>query len=145
MLAPLPTQEINPAWTTNQLSRSLVVPCIYCNPYSVLLYVTDVSNPSKNKTKPPAPTDSGGATMRAIIGTVVLESSSHVWKILTAIGVISDRTSGYWDGRVFFPLAEGSYMLPSAIVISVWLDVAKVSMSRAKVLDYLYCISTLAA
>lgn len=82
---------------------------------------------------PPAPTDSGDATMRAVIGTAVLESASHVWKILSAFGVISDRTSGYWDERVFFPLAEGSYMLPAAIVISVWMDVAKSSMSRVKV------------
>lgn len=74
--------------------------------------------------------------MRAVIGTALLESGSDVWKILTAIGIISDRTSGYWDEKVFFPLAEGSYMLPSAIVISVWVDVAKASTSRAKVLLY---------
>ena len=71
--------------------------------------------------------------MRAVIGTTLLESASDVWKILTATGVVSDRMSGYWDERVFFPLAEGSYMLPSAIVISVWVDVAKASTSRSKV------------
>lgn len=71
--------------------------------------------------------------MRVVIGTAMIEATSHVWKMLAAGGFFSDRTSAYWDERIFFPLAEGSYMLASAIVISVWIDVAKSSMSRAKV------------
>lgn len=82
---------------------------------------------------PIARTDSGGTTMRVVIGTAMIEAISHVWKILAAGGVFSDRTSAYWDDRLFFPLAEGSYLLASAIVISVWMDVANSSMSRAKV------------
>lgn len=68
-----------------------------------------------------------------VIGTALIEVMSHIWKILAAIGVFSDSTSGYWDERVFFPLSEGSNMLASGIVISVWIDVANSSMSRAKV------------
>ena len=65
----------------------------------------------------------------------MVESAGHAWKILTAAAVISDSQSRYWEETIFFPLAEGSYMLPSAIVISVWVDVANSSLSRAKV----YC------
>ncbi|CAM9465946.1 unnamed protein product, partial [Laminaria digitata] len=77
-------------------------------------------------------TDSGSTTMRVVIGTALIEAASHIWKILAAVGVFSDRTSAYWDERVFLPLSEGSNMLASGIVISVWIDVAKSSMSRAK-------------
>lgn len=72
--------------------------------------------------------------MRVVAATALLEISSHVWKICTTVGVISERASEYWDERLFFPLAEGSYMLPSAIVISVWMDVANSSMSRVQVI-----------
>lgn len=82
---------------------------------------------------PIARTDSGSTTMRVVIGTALIEAVSHIWKILAAVGVFSDRKSAYWDDRVFLPLSEGSNMLASGIVISVWVDVANSSMSRAKV------------
>lgn len=82
---------------------------------------------------PIAGTDSGSTTIRVVIGTALIEAISHIWKILAAAGAFSDRTSAYWDDRVFFPLSEGSNMLASGIVISVWIDVANSSMSRAKV------------
>lgn len=65
--------------------------------------------------------------------SVVFNISSYVWKILTAIGVTSHSTSAYWDARLFMPLTEGMLVLPVAIVVSVWMDVAKSSLSRSKV------------
>lgn len=77
--------------------------------------------------------DSGSTTMRMVIGTAALEISSYTWKVLTATGIVSNQTSERWDERVFFPLSEGFYMLPSVIVISVWMDVTRPSFSRVQV------------
>lgn len=77
--------------------------------------------------------DSGSTTIRLVLASVVVDISDHLWKILTAVGVVSDPTFTYWDERIFLPLSEGLMVLPTAIVISVWMDVANSSMSRSKV------------
>lgn len=49
------------------------------------------------------------------------------------VGYFSDTSSAYWQAMVLFPLSEGFLVLPAAIVVSVWMDVANSSMSRLKV------------
>lgn len=71
--------------------------------------------------------------MQVVIITTIFETSSHVWRILTALTVVPERTSSFFDKFIFFPLSEGCYMLPAAIVMSVWMDVADSSASRSKV------------
>lgn len=77
--------------------------------------------------------DSRFTTMQVVIATTILETVDHVWRILTALTLASDRDSAFWNKMVFFPLTEGCYILPSAIVISVWMDVTNSSASRMKV------------
>ncbi|CAN0124928.1 unnamed protein product, partial [Ectocarpus fasciculatus] len=76
--------------------------------------------------------DSGSTTIRVVLLSVLFNISGYSWKILTAVGVISDSVSAYWEARLFFPLTEGFMILPTAIVISVWMDVANSSLSRSK-------------
>ncbi|CAM9559967.1 unnamed protein product, partial [Ectocarpus sp. 4 AP-2014] len=76
--------------------------------------------------------DSGSTTIRVVLLSVLFNIISYSWKIMTAVGVISDVVSAWWDARLFFPLTEGFMILPTAIVISVWMDVANSSLSRLK-------------
>ena len=71
--------------------------------------------------------------MRVVLVSVIVDIIHYAWKMLTAVGVISDLTSAYWQARILFPLSEGLLVLPAAIVVSVWMDVANSSMSRTKV------------
>lgn len=71
--------------------------------------------------------------MRVVLVSMVIDIIHDVWKMLAAAGVISDARSTFWHGCVLFPLAEGMMVLPAAIVVSVWMDVANSSMSRSKV------------
>ena len=71
--------------------------------------------------------------MRVVLVSAVVDLISYLWKMLTAVGVVSDATSAYWNARLIFPVAEGCMVLPCALVVSVWMDVANSSMSRSKV------------
>lgn len=68
-----------------------------------------------------------------VLVSVTFDIISYSWKILAALSVSLESTFDYWDGRVFFPLSEGLTVLPTAIVVSVWIDVANSTMSRSKV------------
>ncbi|CAM9198385.1 unnamed protein product [Ectocarpus sp. 12 AP-2014] len=76
-----------------------------------------------------ASADSGSTTIRVVLLSVLFNIISYSWKTMTAVGVISDVVSASWDARLFFPLTEGFMILPTAIVISVWMDVANSSLS----------------
>ena len=52
---------------------------------------------------------------------------------MAALSLSYESTFEYWDARLFFPLSEGLKVLPTAIVVSVWMDVANSTMSRSKV------------
>lgn len=65
--------------------------------------------------------------------STVINICSYTWRILTAAGLISDAVSSYWYARILFPISEGFLVLPAAMVVSVWVDVANSSMSRSKV------------
>ncbi|CBN76188.1 expressed unknown protein [Ectocarpus siliculosus] len=83
--------------------------------------------------------DSGSTTIRVVLFSVLLDISCYAWKILTAAGMISDYVSASWNARLFFPLTEGFLILPTAIVISVWMDVANSSLSRLKAMTVQLC------
>ncbi|CAM9784359.1 unnamed protein product [Ectocarpus sp. 8 AP-2014] len=86
-----------------------------------------------------ASADSGSTTIRVVLLSVLFNISSYAWKILTAVGVISDSVSASWGARLIFPLTEGFMILPTAIVISVWMDVANSSLSRSKAMVVQLC------
>lgn len=77
--------------------------------------------------------DEASRTVRVVLVSVAFDIISYAWKILAALSVASESTFDYWDARVFFPLSEGLMVLPSAIVVSVWMDVANSALSRSKV------------
>ncbi|CAM9889050.1 unnamed protein product, partial [Scytosiphon promiscuus] len=77
--------------------------------------------------------DSGSTTARVVSISVMFDIISYTWKVLTSLKVISHATSAFWNARIIFPLSEGLVVLPAAIVISVWMDVANNSLSRSKV------------
>lgn len=68
-----------------------------------------------------------------VVVSVTFDAVSNVWKMLVALSLSYESTFDYWDARVFFPLSEGLVVLPTAIVVSVWMDVANSTMSRSKV------------
>ncbi|CAM9277952.1 unnamed protein product [Ectocarpus fasciculatus] len=76
--------------------------------------------------------DMGTTTIRVVLASVMVDVSRNSWKTMTAFGVISDSTFTYWEARVFFPLSGGFMVLPTAIVISVWVDLSKSGLSRLK-------------
>lgn len=77
--------------------------------------------------------DAASTTVRVVLVSVVVDIISYAWKFLAALSLFSESTFDYWDARVFFPLSEGLKVLPTAIVVSVWMDVANSTMSRVKV------------
>lgn len=78
-------------------------------------------------------TDAGSTTIRVILVSVVFDIVSYWWKVMAALSLSYESTFEYWDARLFFPLSEGLKVLPTAIVVSVWMDVANSTMSRSKV------------
>ena len=77
--------------------------------------------------------DSGMTTIRVVVVCVVFDMISSIWKVLAATSLVSDSTFTYWNARIVLPISEGSMFLPVAMVVSVWVDVANSTMSRAKV------------
>ncbi|CAM9681357.1 unnamed protein product [Ectocarpus sp. 6 AP-2014] len=76
--------------------------------------------------------DMGATTIRVVVASAVIDISSYLWMTMTAIGAISDSTFTYWQARLFFPVGGGLTVLPTAIVISVWVDLSKSCLSRLK-------------
>lgn len=68
-----------------------------------------------------------------VLVSVTFDIVSYAWKILAALSFTFESTFDYWDARVFYPLSEGLVVLPTAIVVSVWMDVANSTLSRSKV------------